>query len=73
MPAHQCRLNAERCLALAKRASRSEARQTFTNLAETWIRLAAQLEADETLLGALSELEPREPYDALPRALRLIS
>jgi hypothetical protein len=72
MPAHQCRLNAERCLALASRARRPEARQNFTALAETWTKLAVQLEADETLLAALLQLEPSE-YDALPRALRLIA
>ena len=72
MPAYQCRLNAKRCLALASRAKRPEARQNFTALAETWARLAAQLEADEALLTTLLRLEPSE-YDALPRALRLIA
>ena len=32
---HQCRIFAARCLALAKRASRPEARQVFTDMAET--------------------------------------
>jgi hypothetical protein len=71
MPSHQCRINAQRCLALAKRASRPETRQSFTALAETWTRLAAQLESDEALLTALSELEPSDPSYALPLALRL--
>jgi hypothetical protein len=73
MPAHQCRINAERCLSLAKHATRPETRQRFNVLAETWTRLAAQLEADESLLTVLSELEPIEPSDALPRALGLHS
>jgi hypothetical protein len=69
----QCRLNAERCLRLAERARRPEARQTFTALAETWTRLAAQLEADQSLLSTISELEFGEPYEALPRALNVRS
>jgi hypothetical protein len=52
MPSHQCRLNAERCLQLAERAGRPEMRQNLTALAETWTRLAAQLESDEALLSA---------------------
>ena len=73
MPAHQCRLNAERCLQLAKRAHRSEMRQNLAALAETWTKLAAQLESDETLLSALLELEVSEPNDALTLALKLSS
>jgi hypothetical protein len=69
----QCRLNAARCLKLAKRARRPETRETFTALAETWTRLAAELESDEALLRAISELQFSEPYDALPRALKLHS
>jgi hypothetical protein len=67
----QCRLNAKRCLRLAARARRPEARQTLTALAETWTRLAAELESDEVLLCTISELEFSEPSDALPQALKL--
>jgi hypothetical protein len=70
---HQCRLNAKRCLKLAEHAKRPEKRQTFTALAETWTRLAAELEADQTLLQAISEMEFSEPYYALPSALKLHS
>jgi hypothetical protein len=52
----ECRLNAERCLRLAKRARRPEA-------------LAAELESDQGLLRALSEFEFSEPYYTLPVAL----
>ena len=45
----QCRLNAARCLKLAKRARRPEMRETFTALADTWTRLAAEHEFDEAL------------------------
>ena len=40
----ECRLNALRCLTLARRARRPEARQNFAALAETWTKLAAELE-----------------------------
>jgi hypothetical protein len=48
-------------------------RQTFVALAETWTRLAAELESDQALLRTLSELGFSEPYDALPLALKLRS
>jgi len=68
---HQCRLYASRCLKLAERARRPGMRQTFIALAETWTRLAAELESDQALLQAISEMELSEPYYALPLALRL--
>jgi hypothetical protein len=70
---HQCRLNAMRCLRLAERARRPELRRTFNDLAETWTRLAAELESDQALLHTISELEFSEPYEALPLALKLRS
>jgi hypothetical protein len=69
----QCRLNATRCLKLAKRARKPEMRETFTALADTWTRLAAEHESDEALLRAISELQLSEPYEALPLALKLRS
>jgi hypothetical protein len=69
----QCRLNAARCLKLAKRARRPEMRETFTALADTWTRLAAEHEFDEALLRTISELKFSEPYEALPLALKLHS
>ena len=52
MPAnpHQCRLYASRFFALAKNARSREARQIFAGMAETWNRLAAEAESDQTLL-----------------------
>jgi hypothetical protein len=67
----QCRLYAGRCLAIARRARKPEARQIFSEMAETWNRLAAEMEADQTLFQAISEMELSEPYEALPNALRL--
>jgi hypothetical protein len=68
----QCRLNAARCLKLAKRA-RPEMRESLTALADTWTRLAAEHESDEALLRAISELQFSKPYEALPLALNLRS
>jgi hypothetical protein len=69
----QCRLNAARCLKLAKRARRAEMRESLTALADTWTRLAAEHESDEALLRAISELEFSKPHEALPLALKLHS
>jgi hypothetical protein len=75
MPGHPlvCRLHAARCLKLAETAATPELRRTFVALAETWKELAAELESDQALLRAMSELEIGEPYDALPFALNLRS
>jgi hypothetical protein len=68
---HQCRLNAQRCLLLAKRARRPKLRKSLNASALTWTKLAAELESDEVLLSTIAELEFSEAYDALLRALRL--
>lgn len=72
MPAnpHQCRLYASRFFALAKNARGWEARQIFAEMAETWNRLAAEAESDQTLLQAISERELGGPDDDLPHALK---
>ena len=67
----QCRLNAARCLALAKRVRKPETRQLFIEMAETWNQLASLTECDQPLFQAISEIGFDEPYDALPNALRL--
>jgi hypothetical protein len=61
---HQCRLNAARCLALARRARRPEPQEAFA--------LAAETEADDALLRAVSNMEFGEPSEALPLALGLL-
>src|SRR5262245_36927958 len=67
----KCRLNAMRCLRLAERARKPEVRERFTELGETWKRLAAESESDQALLSALSELDWGEPCDSLLLALNL--
>ena len=73
MPANprRCRLYASRFFALAKNARSPEARQIFAEMAETWNRLAAEAESDQTLLQAISERELVGPDDDLPQALKL--
>jgi hypothetical protein len=55
-----CRKHALNCTLLAKQATTEEAKQTFSNLAQSWTRLAAELEAAEGLLKSLSEIEVTE-------------
>ena len=57
----ECR---QRALTFAQRAQTSatpEARQTFANLANTWLKLAADIEASQALLETWGDLEPEEP------------
>ena len=69
----QCRLNAARCLALAKHVRKSEARQVFTEMAETWNRLATETEcgADRSrrLLSKLKLFVVARAIWSLERAL----
>jgi hypothetical protein len=56
-------------LGACKASQEAGGEQTFTEMVETWTRLAAEMEADQTLFQALSEMEFGEPYDALPNVL----
>jgi cobalamin biosynthesis Mg chelatase CobN len=67
----QCRLIAARYLELSNRAEDNERRENLTALAKTWSRLAAELECDQALLSALSQLSFDEPSYAVPEALNL--
>jgi len=67
----QCRLHAARYLELSKRAKNPARCQNLAALAETWTKLAAELESDQPLLNALSEINYDEPCYALPEALNL--
>ena len=70
---HQCRLNAARCSALARRSRMPEVKQNFRAVALTWKQLAAETEADEALLRVISEIQFGVPSEALPLALGLLS
>jgi hypothetical protein len=67
----ECRVNAICHSRLADGASNAETRMSFAVLAETWSRLAAELESEQALINTLSELEFGEPCYVLPVALRL--
>jgi hypothetical protein len=68
---HECRVKPPQCSKLAQNAITSEC-DAFFALADTWKRLAAELEADQMLLQALSELHlTSQPYEALLRALNI--
>ena len=68
---HECRLNAAHCSELAKTVVTSEC-QSLLVLADTWKRLAAELEADQSLLQVLSELHlSSQPHEALLIALNI--
>ena len=62
----QCRLNAARYLELSKRAKNRVKRANLAALAKLWTKLAAEFEADQPLLNALSEISIDEPSYALP-------
>ena len=67
----QCRLNAARYLELSKRAKSRARRANLAALAKLWTKLAAELESEQALLDALSEINLDEPYYAVPEALNL--
>jgi hypothetical protein len=67
----QCRLYAARYLELSKGAKNPARCQNFAALAKLWTKLAAEYEADQPLLNALSEINFDEPFYAVPEALNL--
>jgi hypothetical protein len=48
----ECRAHARQCAAMAERADQPRASQDAHDLANTWLRLAADLEAHQTLIEA---------------------
>lgn len=51
----ECRKHAQCCLRQADAASSSLVRDNFLSLAQSWMRLARELEASERLLASLEE------------------
>jgi len=62
----ECRKHAARCRELADTAPNPEAREAFIELAVTWERLAAELEAAHVFLATLQELEAEVGATAEP-------
>ena len=50
--AKQCREYAQRCVEISRRAMNPSHRQMMDGLAQTWIKLALELERSEALLDA---------------------
>ncbi len=46
----ECRLHALECMRIARAAIRPDAKEAFTELAKTWLRLAYDLEVSHELL-----------------------
>jgi hypothetical protein len=59
----QCRRHARNCIELAEHATSSEGRATLKNLADHWIKLAAELESAQTFLDAMKAIEPNSASD----------
>jgi len=65
-----CRLIAERYVELCERAKDPVMSQGLCSLADTWTKLAAELEFDQALLNTLSKIQ-FEPIYATPGAPNL--
>jgi hypothetical protein len=68
----KCRLNAMRCLRLAERARKPEVRERFTELAETWKRLAAESESDQAAANSLLDRGYGKPAQPISQTLTKI-
>jgi hypothetical protein len=53
----ECRKHGATCRRLAETANGPTARQTFLNLADTWERLASELESAKLFLEAMDSIE----------------
>jgi len=58
----ECRQHALNCLRLAQTAASPQSREDFANLAQTWVRLAKDLERAQGFLNGLDE--ENEPIKA---------
>jgi hypothetical protein len=59
----ECREHADYCRRLAKSATSASGRYSFLDLADTWERLASELENAQAFLRAMEEIEPRKLLD----------
>lgn len=65
----ECRQRALSCMLLAKDATTEDAKRTFFTLAQSWTRLAAELDDSEAFLKTLTEVDLKdvpEPESLLP-------
>jgi hypothetical protein len=54
----ECRRHARNCIDLADQAVTPEGRLTLINLANHWIKLAAEIESAQAFLEAMKTMEP---------------
>lgn len=57
----ECRQQGLHCVQLAERVTNPEARQTFLELSETWLRLARELDGTQAFLNAINGIEMKAP------------
>lgn len=65
----ECRQRALQCLLLAKEAATEPSKQTFLDLAQSWTRLAAEIEDADVFLKTLGEVDLKdapEPESSSP-------
>ena len=68
-PPKECRQHALNCVLEAKAAKTLEARESFANLARSWIKLAEELERTQALLAVVDELaESEQDFEQMERA-----
>ena len=67
----KCRVNALLCSVQAAQAPTPQSRHDLIAMADTWNKLAAELESDDRLLQAMSEIELNEPAYGLTLALNI--
>jgi hypothetical protein len=53
----ECRQHALNCVRLAQTSSTPQAREQFASLANTWLRLATELEQARALLDAMDDAD----------------
>jgi hypothetical protein len=63
----KCREHALACAEMAHRARNPEHKKTLTNLAQTWLSLALELERSHALLDAYPEPDPAKHTPRLQR------
>jgi hypothetical protein len=57
---HECREHAKRCLEIAANSPSQVTKAKFEDLAETWLRLAGDLESAKRLIDEWGKAEPKK-------------
>jgi hypothetical protein len=65
----ECREHARNCIELAEQAITAEGCATLINLANHWIKLAAELESAPAFLNALKDMELNKPKEGAKLAV----